>query len=367
MDIEKIVAFLQNMNPLTIKPQLCSKKITPKSTCPKCQEICPVQAITLTGNGPQVDGCISCGLCIEICPNHVFRLNEDQLLDIDTNKTETLILTCPQSLQNFGKNPEKGITKISCLGELYPELLLYLMASFSRVIIYYDPQICGNCFNYNFEEKFKLNNLSNIFEKNFLERLLVTTDINKIKPLLNQQKLQPAHNRRSFFRSIFAGSKNISQKIIDYGLNQENSLGSNSKDKPLKMYYLKEALKKQTQLDYSKALPFPNLKLNACNFCQACTKLCPTGALKINQGEEEKAITFSPSLCTHCHICSDICFYQGLTWEGNTTLGDFLGEKPQNLGKAPKKICENCQQEFFELDEKQELCFLCRPLQDLNF
>lgn len=366
MDIEKIAEFLQNMNPLTVEPQLCSKTITPKSSCAKCQEICPVQAITLTGSGPKVEQCISCGLCIGACPNHVFRLDEKQLLDIDPNQTETLILTCPQNSQAFGKGMPNGITKINCIGQLYPELLLYLLTSFSRVIIFYEPQICQECVNCDFSDKFQLHCFSNIFDKSVLQRLLIITDRNKVKDYLDRQKLQPAHNRRSFFKAIFTGSKDITQKIIEYGLKQENANKVKNTKKPLKMHYLKEGLTKQKELDYSETLPFSNLKLNACNFCEVCSKLCPTGALQITQEENTKKLAFLANLCTHCRICSEVCFYKGLTWEGRITIGEFLNNEHRTLGSAQAKACANCQQEFFELDAQKDLCFLCRPLQNLN-
>jgi len=365
MDIEKIASFLQNLSPVTIRAQLCSRTITPKSSCSNCQKVCPVQAITLTGNGPKVEPCISCGLCIEACPNHVFKLNENNLLDINNKQIQTLILTCSLMLQNSEKTVQNSISKISCLGELYPELLIYLLSIFSKIIIIHDPKECSNCFAQTLEEKFQLDKFSNILDENITEKLMIVNDINKIKPYLNTQKTQPAHDRRSFFKSIFTGSKELSQQILDSALHQE--IPKNKKEKPLKMYYLSEALKKQKNIDYSKMLPYPKIKLTACNFCGACSKLCPTGALKINEEEKEKRITFTPNLCTHCNICSDVCFYQGLSWENDTTLGEFINDEAQILGSAIEKVCDNCQQEYYDFDENQNLCFLCRPMHNQKF
>ena len=363
MDIERIAAFLQNMNPLITEPRLCSKNITPKSSCAKCQDICPLQAITLTEKGPKIEQCISCGLCIEACPNHVFKLNEKQLLDIDSNQTETLILTCPQTFQSIGLGRQKAVTKISCLGELYPELLLYLLSTFSRVIVFYEPLVCKKCLDCSFDEKLSLEKFSSLLDKNISERLLVTTNIEKIKPYLDNSQIQTSHNRRSFFKSIFDSSKNISQRIIDLGLEQDNTTKKNNKETPLKIHYLKEALKKQKNLDYSKTLPYLNLKLNACNFCEACCKLCPTGALKIEQEDTKKKINFYPSLCTHCNICSDVCLYQGLTWENNITLGDFLSNEPHFLALPKQRYAKNANTIFMNLILIKTMLF-CRPLQN---
>lgn len=364
MDIEKIASFLQNLNPVTLRPELCSKLITPKSSCTNCRKICPVQGITFTSNNIKVEECISCGLCIEACPNQVFKLNENRLLEIDNNQTPTLVLTCASLYQDIPEELRNCVTKISCLGELYPELTLYLLATFEKVIIMQNPNECAKCLPYSLAEKLSLGQFSNILDKYFNNKLLIINNINKIRPYLDTQKLKPAQDRRTFFKSIFAGSKNISKEILHSALNEEKP---NEKVKPLKKHYLKEAFKKQKQLDYSASLPYPKLKLTACNFCGACCKLCPTDALKTKEEESEKVITFKPNLCTHCNICSDICFYQGLSWDRNLTIGEFLNDDCKILAQTEKKVCANCEQEFFELDEQETLCFLCRPVQNFKF
>jgi len=366
MDIEKIAAFLQNLAPVTLSPELCSKIITPKSSCANCINNCPVQGINLTNQGPKVEQCIACGLCIEACPNHVFKLNENQLLEIDNKETRTLILTCSFLHQNIEQKLQNCVTKISCLGELYPELTLYLLASFSHVILIHNPQQCTDCLAQSLEDKLSFHQFSNILE-DFSGKISVVNNINEIKPYLDIHKPQPAHDRRSFFRSIFTGTQNISKQVLDFALNQESPKNKKEKVKPLKKYFLAEALKKQKALDYSKKLPYPKLNLTACNFCGACSKLCPTGALKIEQIENEKKITFTPNLCTHCNICRDVCFYQGLIWGEKVTVEEFLTDEPQVLGSAIQRVCANCQQDYYDLNEKENRCFLCRPVQDLIF
>ncbi|KJS81045.1 MAG: hypothetical protein JM58_18100 [Peptococcaceae bacterium BICA1-8] len=364
MDIEKIAQLLQNLSPVTIKPQLCSKVITPKSTCTNCQNICPVNSITFTRIGLKVDQCISCGLCIEACPNHVFRLNESKLLDINSKENPTLIITCSLLHHKLEKKLHPFVTQIGCLGELYPELLVYLLTSFSKILLIHDSENCKSCLAKSLEEKVNINKYANVFNTDFTSKLQIIKNLDDLKPYLGTQQVQHAHDRRSFFKSIFNGSKNMSRQILDSALNQQNS---NKKDKvqPLKRYYLSEALKKQENLELSALLPYPQLKINACNFCSACSKLCPTNAIKIIQEDENKIITFTPNLCTHCHVCSDVCFFQGLSWGQNLTVGEFLDDKPQLLASAAQKTCENCEQDYYDLNDKNNLCFLCRPVQDV--
>lgn len=364
MDIEKIAELLQNLSPVTIRPQLCSKVITPKSTCTNCQNICPVNSITFTSIGLKADQCISCGLCIEACPNHVFRLNESKLLGISTKETPTLIITCSLLHQKLEKRNQGYVTQISCFGEFYPELLVYLLTSNSRILLIHDPDNCKNCLAKSLEEKVNINQYAHIFNIDFTSKLQVINNLDDLKPYIGTPEIQPAHDRRSFFKSIFNGSKNMSKQILDSALSRQNS---NKKDKvqPLKRYYLLEALKKQENLELSALLPYPQLNINTCNFCGACSKLCPTKAIEIIQEDEKKVITFTPNLCTHCHVCSDVCFFQGLSWGQNITVGDFLDKTPLLLASAAQKTCENCEQEYYDLNDKNNLCFLCRPVQDV--
>jgi len=364
MDIEKIAKLLQNLSPVTIRPQLCSKMITPKSTCTNCQNICPVNSITFTGNGLKVDECIFCGLCIEACPNHVFQLNESKLLDINSKENPTLIITCTLLHHKLEKKLHGYVTQIGCLGELYPELLVYLLTSFSKVLLIHNPDNCNNCLAKSLEEKVNINQYANILNTDFISKLQVINNLDDLKPYLGTPQVQPVHDRRSFFKSIFNGSKNMSRQILDSALNQQNS---NKKDKvqPLKRYYLSEALKKQENIDSSALLPYPKLNISSCNFCGACSKLCPTGAIKITLEDITKKITFTPNQCTHCQVCSDVCFFQGLSWCQNITVGEFLDDKPQLLASAAQKICENCEQDYYDLNEDNNLCFLCRPVHDV--
>jgi ferredoxin len=364
MNIDKIVGFLQNLNTVTFNSELCSKLISPKSSCTNCTKVCPVQGITFTARGLEVQNCTSCGLCIEACPNHVFILSENQLIEMANSDSQTLILTCPSLYETIPEELAQSVTKLSCLGELYPELTFYLLASFKKVILIHDTNKCAECFNQDIKEKIKPSQFSHLQDKYFTNKLLVVNDFHEIKPYLKNQKAQQTPDRRAFFRHIFQGSKNISKEILQSALNQEKLKKGGSI--PPKRQYLKVALQKQENLDLSDTLPYPKLRIMACNFCGACSKLCPTHALKLQENENEKIISFTPNLCTQCNICSEICYYQGLTWEENIIIKEFLNDNSEILATGQKRACNNCEQDFYELDEKEELCFLCRPKRSIN-
>ncbi|WP_420491954.1 NADH-quinone oxidoreductase subunit I [Neobacillus drentensis] len=49
-----------------------------------------------------------------------------------------------------------------------------------------------------------------------------------------------------------------------------------------------------------------------CNFCGACTTLCPTNALSKEEKDGSITITLQPHKCVDCHQCEDICFFQNI-------------------------------------------------------
>ena len=59
-----------------------------------------------------------------------------------------------------------------------------------------------------------------------------------------------------------------------------------------------------------------------CNFCGACTILCPTDALKMETEHNRQSITLQPSKCVDCSLCEDICFTKsiGLQHQSNEML-----------------------------------------------
>lgn len=45
---------------------------------------------------------------------------------------------------------------------------------------------------------------------------------------------------------------------------------------------------------------------DSCNLCNACTKICPTGALRSN-GNGAGNLLFSSAFCIGCRLCEDFC------------------------------------------------------------
>ncbi|MBM7854105.1 formate hydrogenlyase subunit 6/NADH:ubiquinone oxidoreductase subunit I [Desulfohalotomaculum tongense] len=369
MKIQKIMTLFANLSPLKVNNTLCSREITPKSSCQKCVEVCPTQGLSFENGVLQLEECIYCGFCVSACPNHVFKLNEDHLIN-QCSTEKTLIITChPFQKKLKLKDKEKDkLVSINCLSQLYPELVINLLFNSKEVVIFLNPALCNNCL------KFKVSNLMaelnafNLFTNavHLVENIVdLQPYLDKIKDHSNSEEIQN-YNRRMFLKSIFSSAQKIPRQFFS-STNTDNNKPrpdrpKNEKMVKVKRKYLYDIFKNTLDLkavDLSKSLPYKKLQITECNFCEVCTKLCPTSALQVIKSENKKSLVFIPHLCTECNICQDVCFFQGIKWSENLSIKDFIQTEPLVLISASKNNCLNCQQEFWQIPGKKTICTLC--------
>ncbi len=368
MNLETLTSLIANLAPLKVRSHLCSRQITPKSSCNKCFEICPTQGISLSDDGLHVDECCYCGKCVSICPNHVFKLEEDLLLDRSTLE-DNLIITCSPVMNNLKiKNKEK-ITKINCLSQIYPELLFKLITTGKKDIIFFvDSAHCDECL------KFDITSIN--ASLSMFNQMLSEKDLKKIHFLSNPEELTKFidstnhnHGRRQFFSSIFSSTKKVPRQILSNALDsldlddtsKQKKTGTNTSVKPMKKILLYEALKEKELKKPVNKLHYNNLEVQKCIYCEACSKLCPTNALKIKKENNEKYISFTPHLCTECNICIDICLLKGINWKDKITVQDFLNPNSKILASSSAMTCSKCKNEFWDTDNNHDnICPWCR-------
>jgi len=379
MSIELLTSFIAGISPLKVDSSLCSRLITPRSTCRRCLEVCPSKCISFNSDNIEIGQCNYCGLCVTNCPNHVFSLDEGILIN-NSLPDAPLIISCPVCLDICRGSDKSAVTKINCLGQLYPELLSRLLAGSRCVVLLIDGARCAECLG--FDPGLLQSNLT-AFTKFFdnLGQLHIVSSSEELIPFLAQSGHQKTLGleRRLFFKAIWTGAQNLPKKVLSSALEklelegEDRAAGSPDvtsldpaespavrSSSPIKRKHLLEAFRGRELQNNHLALPYRKLNSAGCSFCEACTRLCPTKALKIDLDGDAKQMGFIPGRCTECGICLDICVFHSLSWSVNITAAEFLNQDPVPIASAQKRVCTQCQQEFWLAETgDSKLCSWC--------
>src|SRR5690606_37860141 len=76
---------------------------------------------------------------------------------------------------------------------------------------------------------------------------------------------------------------------------------------------LLENIQNTTQLQKRLDVRLPSIT-SECNFCGACSLLCPTDALVQETENGQTTITLHPHQCVDCRLCEEICYSENEAW-----------------------------------------------------
>ncbi len=369
MNLDFFSRIFSNLSPLKIRSELCSKQITPRSTCGKCLEICPTKGISFVSQQLIVDQCNYCGHCVSACPNHVFKLDEDSILNKITNG-ERLILACPQMLKNVNITNFEEILKVNCLNQLYPELIVRIASSIEELVVFIDTNFCKACQGYdisNLHSSIEL--FAPLLDTNLSKRIKIINNLHDLSLSKNRTNNPNKNaNRREFFKTLVSNTKKAPLEMLNHAL-QDLDIQKPSESKTAELQKLRPTKKKHildaaemTNFNPEALLPYKELAVIDCSFCSVCTKLCPTKALTILKVEDSKKLVFQPQLCTECNICLDICFTGKILWQGNISIGDFISNQPKILATGASTKCRECNEVFWHLSDDNSIktCPWCK-------
>ena len=120
-----------------------------KSSCTRCMEVCPVDAIDIEEYCIDIaDTCRKCGLCVAACPTEAFnspKLKPKKLYD-DIARAAVAhthaYVTCTRALRRLPRDNE---VVVACIGDITPETWLSVLVDFPNVSVYLPLGICDNC------------------------------------------------------------------------------------------------------------------------------------------------------------------------------------------------------------------------------
>jgi len=323
-------------------PSRCLALQHSRSTCRRCEEICPVGAIHITGSGVEVsqERCIGCGLCLTSCPTGAFNLSGlDWTILLDEAVRRAigggLILSCARVTS------AEGFT-LPCVGMLGGDLLTALVAKGINRLTFRIGE-CANCPLYADGLVDKI--LTEIGERwlggfdVMRETLEIPMDPSTFDDiLLNLVELtEPRLDRRGFLSEALQRARS---RLADPNTTCESgSWGTRQHDVrvPATRLILLEALGENHD-----RVAFPRRAVgDGCDDCQdadsLCSRHCPSGALqRVDEGPRVRLV-FDPGLCLDCGQCEIACPHDAVTREP-----DQPGRQSVTLRTTMKYSCERC-------------------------
>jgi len=116
------------------------------------------------------------------------------------------------------------------------------------------------------------------------------------------------------------------------------------------------------QAPLHEALPMFALTLRpGCTTCEACFRVCPTGALEIEESPDDYQLKFDADRCVGCAVCLEACQPRVLDVEA---VFDARPEQPPRVLLAmSKQRCARCDRHFVS-PVPEESCPICRDDED---
>jgi len=306
---------------ITVRPQSCVRMYYKNASCNECVDLCPENAVKVGRPGTRVlidaSLCSSCEICIGACPYGVFTVSGMNdyarcMSIFDKEYKGEVSITC-------NKDKKENSANIECLGALNSVILLFLITSgVKKIILNLRP--CAEC-NYN-EPMRKVLNRELDITKRALKYVsagyadYATGDgiiLEVTKSFFSAAKpATPALSRRGFFKHI---KKNIIRnlgvltEILESEpverVEIENKCTINNR-KHLANNIYDVILSHAKRAVNIPGFPVGKISVNKtdCTLCRLCEKLCPTGAIVIDDQNNFKHNIYQ---CIGCRVCIDVC------------------------------------------------------------
>jgi Fe-S-cluster-containing hydrogenase component 2 len=348
---------------------LCSSFRASKSNCTRCGDLCPVDAIHIADNGPEIDErCIDCGVCFSACPNGAFQItgrDDDAIIGEIKKKLPE------KESSAFSISCERGDSSsdiiLPCLGRLTERLLLELIHLSAPPVEIVQPD-CSQCPSVKASA-----NLDTVLGR--VDYLLEMTGVEKHKLRKKNIPLGPPMevpekplSRRFFLGAIGAKAIEAAVKAIPdvgyHGSGKEIAFRDALLSRPenLKRSSLLSCLKRFAAVNSvvapSKDFLCAEVSINhRCTGCAVCATLCTEGAIIKQETKEHFALSFRAGLCTNCRVCLHNCAAGAVRIKKDVRLDLLLDESDIRLFKAAKNNCHMCGQRF--IGTGTEICPLC--------
>lgn len=338
------------------------------SECARCVDACPHQAIELSDSGASLVAgkCQNCALCVSACHTGAWSAAAFKPIDLLrlAIKAERFSVACAPS----GRAAD---AVVPCLGGLDACTLAYLEKR-GLPLSLHGTAHCPDCAHAPKGEEQLAANLEALAE---LRRAAAPEVWRETRIADDGTEAAPQAQR------FAAGRRHLFRRLIGRGVDELAAAGAPqalpqvAPDKAIRAggYALTEqrellqivAARKDGQpfrVAIHEALPAFDLTLEpGCTLCEACFRVCPTGAIRITENPGDWALVFQRDRCVGCAVCLEVCQPRVLDAAAGFDLTPDQAARP--LISQAKQRCDRCDR-FFVSPRPEETCPVCRDDQD---
>jgi ferredoxin len=329
------------------------------SECAACADACPHDAIALTDEGITISetACQNCALCTAVCPTEAPTAHNFPRMEILRRAlaSQKVTFACAAS----GKDADETMP---CLGALDAAMLATL-AQRGIEVTFAGTQLCSSCPKGKIAQRLISRHLETV---GLLRQTVGSAKWTSIR-VSTEGDAKMAHNasRRHLFRRFLGKAANdmaedasdfVSQPAPMTAVRIAAHVRTNGRDLLQKLF--------DTTPEDAPALPHHEglfaaaIELNpGCTACEACARVCPTGAINIGESAVSWALLFQFSRCVGCGVCLEVCQPRVLRFaEAMSELPD--PRKIVTLHARAKQRCNRCDR-FFISAQPEEACPVC--------
>ncbi len=370
-DIMEVAESLENKAVLVASDR-CVAVRNRHSSCKKCREACPTDAVSVGNNEVSVDAgaCVACGACTVVCPTEALipldPLDRDlaaSIADAYGKAEGVATFACARIAARNTGDPEKYAV-VPCLARMEESVLLALVARGVQDVVLVDGD-CSTC-----KYRACVPGIDTTVES--ANTLLFTqgSDVRVLRSSAFPQEALAADTRKSYAaarRGFFtqAGSmaksaaKTAAEKAVTKVLSDSGPKTKTLRDR-LRMadgsLPRLEAARRMNVLDSMDALGpsvvpeletrlFGSVEIDTeeCSACSMCTVFCPTGALVKSDEKPEDGVgsflEFSAADCVQCNLCADACLKKCLNVSRTVSTEELFNFEPRliHLPDPPKR------------------------------
>ncbi len=335
-----------------IRNQRCVRYRFRYSACSRCADSCPPGALTPGEEGVELDvaRCSGCGLCQSACPAAAFHLPSFPISALAKPVEKQLAIACkPSGLA--------GDVLIPCLGEVDAALL----ASLAMRGIALTLRGTGHCAECTHAPQ----------GGEHVEALLVAiqelddaTPAKWTVPTVEQRQSGPGFraDRRQLFRRFSNRAVESIRNETDKGeVIPERAIRAAAHFVPPRRQLAERLLERLDVLPDESLLPLlfgvavVEQGDGHCTGCDACARVCPTGAMKVSEIESQWTLHFRSGQCVGCGVCIEACGAEALTLRQRWQRA---GDNPTVLHELRRYRCQGCGRYFIGLEE--DSCPVCQ-------